>query len=232
MPETSYNRSAVESIQTKSVTSTAFKQKLEARQDQEPQASGSKPTYLDTLKIFHGTYTTESFGKIFLRPIIMLVLPPVIWATLVMSVTIGFIVAITSNFASAFADTYDFKAWQSGLCFVAGLIGSAIGIFFGGTVSDWVANYFTKRNGGIREPEFRLPAMTIGLITSPLALVLYGVGIEHKLHWMVPTLGLGLLNFSIAQATNVSLVYVIDSYRPVASEIVVTQLGFKCEWRQ
>jgi len=36
-----------------------------------------------------------------------------------------------------------------------------------------------------------------------------------------------LVNFTITQATNVSLVYTIDSYRPVAREIVVTQLAFK-----
>lgn len=35
------------------------------------------------------------------------------------------------------------------------------------------------------------------------------------------------VNFSITQATNVSLVYTIDSYRPIAGEIVVTQLAFK-----
>jgi len=44
---------------------------------------------------------------------------------------------------------------------------------------------------------------------------------------MVPTLGLGLLNFAITQATNVTLVYTIDAYRPVAGEVTVSQLGFK-----
>lgn len=83
--------------------------------------------------------------------------------------------------------------------------------------------------GGTREPEFRLPAMTIGLITTPLALALYGAGIECEWHWIVPTVALGLLSFSIAQATNVSLVYIVDSYRPVAGETVVTQLAFKCK---
>jgi hypothetical protein len=38
------------------------------------------------------------------------------------------------------------------------------------------------------------------------------------------------VNFSIVQGTNVTLVYTIDSYRPVAGEITVAQLGFKCEW--
>lgn len=34
---------------------------------------------------------------------------------------------------------------------------------------------------------------------------------------------------AIVQATNVSLVYTIDSYRPVAGELAVTQLAFKCK---
>lgn len=35
------------------------------------------------------------------------------------------------------------------------------------------------------------------------------------------------VSFAIAQATNVSLVYIIDAYRPIAGETVVTQLAFK-----
>jgi len=87
--------------------------------------------------------------------------------------------------------TYGFAAWQSGLCFIAGLLFTLCGIYGGGVFSDWVADYFTKRNGGIREPEMRLPALMLGLIASPVGLLLYGFGIEHKLHWIVPTLGLG-----------------------------------------
>ncbi|EME78795.1 uncharacterized protein MYCFIDRAFT_157527 [Pseudocercospora fijiensis CIRAD86] len=208
MPETSYTRSPAV---------------LAARPHQQP----PKRSYLHGLNLYTGTYTSESLLKLFMRPVLMLLLPPVIWATLVMSVTIGFLVAITSNFAPAFSTTYNFNSWQSGLCFIAGLVGAVIGIALGGNFSDWTANFFTRRNGGIREPEFRLPAMTIGLVTAPLALVLYGAGIEHRWHWMLPTLGLGLLNFSITQATNVSLVYIVDAYRPIAGETVVTQLGFK-----
>lgn len=222
MPETSYNRSPVNVASDLSETA----EKLDEGATH-PDRQHIKRTYKQNLKLFNGRFTNESFWKLFIRPVTMLILPPVLWAVLVMSVTIGFLVAITSNFASAFSDTYNFASWQSGLCFIAGFIGSAIGIFFGGNVSDWIADFFTRRNGGIREPEFRLPAISIGMITAPLALILYGVGIQHKLPWIVATLGLGLLNFSIAQATNVSLVYVVDSYRPIAGETVVAQLAFK-----
>lgn len=38
-----------------------------------------------------------------------------------------------------------------------------------------------------------------------------------------------LVNFSIVQATNIVLVYVIDAYRPVAGEVTLAVMGFKCE---
>lgn len=154
----------------------------------------SKPSeyWLQGLKLYHGTFTEESIWNMTIRPVMLLALPPILWATLVMSVTIGFITAVTSNVAPAFAEAYGFAAWQAGLCFVAAVIGAFLGIFCGGHLSDYVADYFTNRNDGIREPEMRLPAIMISLITGPLALVLYGVGINNRLRWIVPTLGIGL----------------------------------------
>ncbi|KAJ2907049.1 MFS general substrate transporter [Zalerion maritima] len=198
----------------------------------------AKETYLQSLKIFHRTYTNESFFKLFFRPFGLICLPPILWVALVQAATIGFIVAVSSNVAVAFADAYDFEPWQVGVCFVAGIIGSLIGIPAGGYFGDWVADFFTQRNGGIRDPEMRLPAIIPSLICAPLALVLYGIGIEHKLHWICPTIGLGLpanvrflslrlVNFAISQGTSVALVYVIDSYRPVAGEVTLAVMGFK-----
>lgn len=153
---------------------------------------GFRGSFVDGLKLYHGKFTHESLWTLAARPVLLLVLPSVFWATMVMSVTIGFITAITSNVSPAFATAYGFEAWQAGLCFFAGVIGALFGVVLGGHFSDWVADYFTRRNGGIREPEMRLPAIMISVITGPLSLVLYGVGIQNKMHWMVPTLGIGL----------------------------------------
>lgn len=228
-PETAYIRSQQETseslasgteISEKSLASTHDTERLEP-------AIPAKQSYLESLKIFHQTLTTENLLKLIARPIGLICLPPVLWAALVQAVTIGFLVAVTSNVDVAFNETYGFKSWQVGLCFISGIIGALLGIPAGGQLGDKVADWFTKRNGGVRDPEMRLPAMLPSLITTPLALVLYGVGIEHKLHWMVPTVGLGLLNFSITQATNICLVYLIDAYRPVAGEITLAVMGFK-----
>lgn len=121
--------------------------------------------------------------------------------------------------------TYNFQPWQTGLCFIAAILRALFATFCGGTLGDMTADFFTKRNGGIREPEMRLPAITLSLITTPLALLLYGAGIKYKLHWMCPTMGLALLNFSIMKATNVALVYTIDAHRPIAGEVTLTTLA-------
>ncbi len=60
---------------------------------------------------------------------------------------------MSSNVDVAFEAVYGFKSYQVGLCFIAAVIGSILGIFAGGQFSDWVADYFTRRNGGVRDPE-------------------------------------------------------------------------------
>lgn len=154
-----------------------------------------RKSYAQLLQLFNGRFTTEPFYKIFMRPLGLICLPPVLWSALVESVTIGFVVAVTSNVDTAFESTYGFESWQVGLCFISACIGSLLGIPAGGHLGDMVADWFTRRNGGIREPEMRLPAMIPSLISTPLALVLYGVGIQKKLHWICPTIGLGLCEF-------------------------------------
>jgi hypothetical protein len=145
----------------------------------------ARRTYFQRLKVFSGTYTEESFWRLFFRPFALILLPPVLWSSLVQSVTIGFIVAVTSNVAMAYQSTYNFKPYETGLCFIAAIIGALIGILFGGSLGDMTADFFKR-------PEMRLPAMATSLITTPLSLILYGVGIQNQLHWMCPTVGLAL----------------------------------------
>ncbi|OHE99531.1 hypothetical protein CORC01_05109 [Colletotrichum orchidophilum] len=187
----------------------------------------SKQSYLSSLKIFNKTLTQESLLKLAVRPLGLILLPPVLWAALVQVVTVGFLVAVSSNAGLAFYAAYRFDSWQIGLCFIAGILGALLGIPAGGHLGDMVADWFTRRNGGMRDPEMRLPGMAISMITTPLALILYGVGIGNQLHWICPTIGIGLLTFSISQGTNICLVYVIDAYRPVAGEITLAVMGFK-----
>ncbi|KIX08807.1 uncharacterized protein Z518_03464 [Rhinocladiella mackenziei CBS 650.93] len=186
-----------------------------------------KQSFVQQLKVLTHVYTDESLGLLVLRPVVCLALPGVLWATLINSVTIGMIVVLSSNFTAAFQQAYGFEAWQSGLTFISTIVGSLMAIAAGGHFSDWMADKLTQRNNGVRVPEMRLPALIISLVTGPLACVLYGVGIAKRLHWMCAVIGIGLVNFTVVQSNNISVVYILDSYRPIAGEVVVTQAAFK-----
>lgn len=186
-----------------------------------------RKTFLQSMALYSGVYTEENLFVLMFRPLVALALPAVFWATLINSVTIGMIVVLSANFSSAFATIYGFQPWQAGLTFVSAITGSLIAILLGGHLSDWVANQLTIRNGGVRTPEMRLPALVISLVTGPLSCILYGVGFGKRLHWMCAVIGIGLVNFTVVQSNNIGLVYILDSYRPIAGEVVVTQSVFK-----
>jgi MFS family permease len=188
VPETSYSRTNDDASLALDVAGDA----ATTGATQEAQASVKKMSYVESLLVFKAAGTSENLFKMMIRPFGLIILPPVLWSALALSVTIGFLVAVSSNSASAFNLTYGFASWQVGLCYIAGVIGSLLGLPAGGYLGDKVADILTKRNNGIREPEMRLPAVMVSVITTPLALILYGVGIKYQLHWICPTIGLGL----------------------------------------
>ena len=198
MPETLYKRNATPPTPPRSlILDSQLKEAMpdwDAHLEVADVGSTITPTkisYLRSIRLYSGRYTEEPFLKLVVRPIGLLILPPVLWAALVEAVTIGFFVAITSNAAIAFGEVYHFKTYQTGLCFISPVIGALVGIGAGGFLSDKVADMFTRRNGGIREPEMRIPAVAISAVLAPLGLLLYGLGIDNRLHWICPTIGIG-----------------------------------------
>lgn len=94
MPETSFDRNAALASQMNIARSSSIQgdhdaKIAEATEHLEMGTGTGRPkqSFADSLRIYHGTFTKESIFKLFVRPILLLVLPPVLWATLVMSVT-------------------------------------------------------------------------------------------------------------------------------------------------
>jgi len=73
MPETSYNRSPVDVASDLSDTPEKLNEGAAP-----PGVQHTKRTYKQSLRLFNGKFTHESFWKLFVRPIIMLILPPVV----------------------------------------------------------------------------------------------------------------------------------------------------------
>jgi MFS family permease len=247
MPETAYQRD-ISGTEERTTADT----KEEAANDSqvehvEESNTPAKKSFTQRMAFTHSPLTKESIWKIAFRPVPVLLLPPVLWSTVSFGIGIGIFVILGTTAATAFSQVYNFTVWQVGLVWIASIVGNLLGIPFGGYFSDWVANRATSKNGGVREPEMRLPAVSIAMLAYPGSLLLYGLAINYKTHWIVPTLGVFVckifpsmrpgnsfadlsttVSFGSSAAIGISVVYTIDCYRPIAGEVVVSQVVFKC----
>ena len=151
-----------------------------------------KKTFRQNLAFVTPPQTKESFWKIFIRPILLLALPPVIWSTVTVGLVVGIVVILSVSLANEFSTVYHFETWQSGLCWIAVIIGTAIGMPICGKLTDTTADFFTARAGGIREPEHRLPFCILPALFMPGGLLMYGLSLDHHTHWAVPVVGLAI----------------------------------------
>ncbi|GES58477.1 putative mfs transporter [Aspergillus terreus] len=226
MPETVFQR-VPEGRPSDHLEQLKVKTTPSANHIEDLQRPPTKKRWKQNLSLWGPRLTNEPLWLLFIRPVGMLLVPPILWATLVLGLNVGFTVVISTSVASSLADVYSFDTWQIGLFWLSNLIGAVLGVPAAGALSDHVANRLTQANDGIREPEMRLPTMVIGMVLMPISMLTYGLGLHYRLHWMVPAVGLGIFGFGLVVTGNITIVYSIDAYRPIAGEVVVTQMGFK-----
>lgn len=112
---------------------------------------------------------------------------------------------------------YNWKLGSLGLLSLAGFIGSVLAFYLGGRLIDIISTRSTARHGGVRMPEYRLPAIVIPGVIGPAGILIFGLCVAHKTHWIGPAVGYAMQAFGIAAISNVAVTYCLDSYKPVIS---------------
>lgn len=87
--------------------------------------------------------------------------------------------------------------------------------------SDRLAAYLTRRNGGIREAEMRLPVLFPAMLIAPAGLVVYGFTAERNLHWIGYFAGVIMCQWGAFFYFSFTLAYAIDSYNANTSEMLI-----------
>lgn len=126
-----------------------------------------------------------------LRPLKLIFLSPI--SALMcsyMAMVYGVLYLLFTSLPAVFAKQYNFSAEISGLAYLGVGIGFFIGVGIQAKVSDATVLKFTERNGGVMEPEFRLPACAFWAMFLPASLVWYGWSAEYQTHWIVPIIGM------------------------------------------
>lgn len=115
------------------------------------------------------------------------------------------------------APPYNFDAAMVGLADVASLIGAFVGSQFGGRITDAFTLRMVRRNGGVFEPEMRLWLFVGPMLLVPGAVLLYGVGAAHGIHWIGIMFAKALLTLSNTATVPLSINYTVDTYHDMAS---------------
>ncbi|KAI2698437.1 hypothetical protein CBS147372_6967 [Penicillium roqueforti] len=185
---------------------------------------GPKIPYSRLLRVWNGRIAHDSWYRVAARPFILFAYPAVLWSTVVYSLSVGWLIVLSESVAHIFEskDQYNFTPLQTGLIYISPFIGGLLGTGVAGKVSDIIARFMTRRNGGIYEPEFRL-VMTIPIaLSTVIGLMAFGWSAEIGDSWIVPTIFFGLISFGCCLGSTTAITFCVDSYRQYAGEALVT----------
>ncbi|PGG96339.1 hypothetical protein GX51_07869 [Blastomyces parvus] len=151
----------------------------------------------------------------------LIMLPAATWTSIQFSLGSFMVSLVLTTLATFFSEPpYNFSPSTLGLMPLALLIGAGIGTLWGGLFTDWLILRLSKKRGGIYEPEHRLWAYLLMPLVGTGGVLLYGLGADNGLHWIVPCLGLVLIGIYLDASTPVAMGYALDSYPDMEDEIV------------
>lgn len=139
----------------------------------------------------------------FFRPFQMMMYPSVVIPTWCYSLCFAYgsiLFIITS--ANLFGKIYHFKPQQTGLLLgIPITVGSLIGELFAGGVSDYISEKRALRRGGERSPEDRLLGIIPSAVLTPLGIIIEGVCLQNKTHWIGVAFGIAIASFGLQVMT-------------------------------
>jgi hypothetical protein len=156
MPESAYHRHDVINIDTSSKTvETDGMEKEKAVERVEGHAvypsvsSETADPYVETLKPWSGYWDHVSFWRTFLRPFVVFMSPVVMWATLLFTICISWLVLISITLSQIFsAPPYSFSVSAVGATNVSSFVASVLATLVAGPIIDGVARFMSTRNNG------------------------------------------------------------------------------------
>ncbi|VUC26175.1 unnamed protein product [Clonostachys rosea] len=117
---------------------------------------------------------------------------------------------------------------HAGLLTVAAAIGSYAGLFICNRLVDRIYIHLTKANGGVGQPEFRLPLMIAAAVLAPFGLLLYGWSAEFGLPLFVFLFSFSSMGMILLMAFLPLSAYVVDAFGPYAASAMTGLIVLRC----
>ena len=102
-----------------------------------------------------------------------------------------------------------------------------IGVVLCEAVLDKYMQRKATRTGKESGPEDRLPLVIVGGLTMPIGLFLYGWISEHRVFWIVPIIGFGILGIGLILTTVPVITYLVDLFGHHAASAIAASIVLK-----
>lgn len=219
MPETKFTGtrpSVLPPSRSLSEGSTTEKEQVPGEDEEELSSPAPKKTWMEELQFWNRGDPDVNLFHVFLRPFVLLAYPTVVWSCFIYGLALSWNVILGAVVAQLFSPPpYGFNSNAQGLFFLSPFVGSLFGVYFSGPGGDWIANFFTKHNRGIREPEMRLPTCLIAAFFTFFGALWFGLSYEHQMHWAMPVVGAGILSVGSQMGTTLGMNYALDCHQEV-----------------
>ncbi|KAF9560322.1 MFS polyamine transporter [Agrocybe pediades] len=129
-----------------------------------------------------------------------------------MTFTYGIFYLFLTTMPTIFTTLYHEPRGISGLNYIALGIGLCLASQINATVMDRIYVRLKDKNGGVGEPEFRLPSMFPGTFILPVGLLLTGWAAEKNLHWVAVDIGIACVGAGMILCFQSIQTYVIDTF--------------------
>jgi MFS family permease len=173
-------------------------------------------------KLASNVSSTELLKRSIIRPSKMLLCCPVVTILCTyVAILYGTLYLLFATYSFVFKEVYGFSTPAAGLVFLAGGVGTLLGLPYMGKFSDRSVIKHTAA-GKPATPEDRLPLVVTlpGALTFPIGLFLYGWSVEYRLHWIVPQIGTAVTGFGSILIFIGIQTYLIDAFEEYAASAV------------
>ncbi|OWB67638.1 hypothetical protein B5S33_g4210 [[Candida] boidinii] len=182
-------------------------------------------TFWQKLSLTSGIRKQNHLVEYLRGPFYMVQFPPVLWAGFLYGSSLFWYSVLNGTEATILgAEPYNFSSAMCGLAYVSPVIFVLIIYFYAGWSTDWIKIYIAKKHDGKSQAEDRLWVLAVYMILGPCALILWGVGAAHSIHWFGVVFGLGLMAGLCVIGCVSSVTYVIDCYQEMTAEAMAVAI--------
>lgn len=170
-------------------------------------------TFWQKMSLTSGVQKENHLKDYIVAPFYMLRYPIVLWSGFLYGSSLFWYSVLNATEALILGDEpYNFSPAMCGLAYASPVIFTLLIYPYAGWSTDWIKIYFAKKNNGISQAEDRLWVLIVYMILGPAALILWGVGAAHGIHWFGIIVGLGLQAGLCIVGCISSVTYTLDTY--------------------